>query len=246
MSTSQTTVNQNVPRCIICWEPFTTRATLMPCGHEYDFECILPWFQSVVQQSRRDVILPCPLCRQHAKFIKHAYTSSGKFSTFDLIMYFSRTERIGPGNQPQRYRGPLRDLVLVGPTEDKLDIERITAMGPHQTEAFVTFLRGQPAQVARLNKEHLRIVAERRSRFMDLLGSAAVHARERQRQPISSFPGFTQQDSLDWDAINMMNREELATFRNIITIRGWSTFEDRQRLYHRSFELENPTQLRGR
>jgi len=83
---------------------------------------------------------------------------------------------------------------------------------------------------------------------MGLLGDAAPSARQRRSQPIYSFPGFTRQDSLDWDAINRMNREELARFRTII-IRDLAvrvSWEDLQWLYQRSFELENPAQLRDR
>jgi hypothetical protein len=246
MSTSQSTVVQDFRKCTICWEPVKTQAILMPCCHEYDFECILPWFQSIITANRGEVTLPCPLCRQHTKLIRHASTPSGRYSTFDPIMHFSRTERPGSGDQPQWYRGPLRDLIFMGATEDRLDMQRILAMGPHQTEAFVAFLRGPPSQVARLNKQHLRIFVERWERFLSLLGDAAAQARERPNDAISSFLGFTRQDTLDWDAIDRMNRDELARFRSVFRPRSWNTFEDRQRMYQRSFELENPAQRRDR
>jgi len=246
MATSQATVGQDAPKCTICWETFSSRATLMPCGHTFDFECILPWFQSVVQASRRGIILPCPICQQHAKFIRHSYTPSGRFSTMDLIMYFTRNRWRSQADLHQRYRGPLRDLILVGTTEDRLGIHRIKTMGPNQTEALVAFLREQQAQVTRLNKQDLRILVDMRERFIGLLGDPASHARDRSSQVISSFPGFTQQDTLDWDAINRMSRKELAVLRNVIGRSCWTTFEDRQRLYRRSFELENPAQRRDR
>lgn len=83
---------------------------------------------------------------------------------------------------------------------------------------------------------------------MDLLGDAAPSARQRRSQPIYSFPGFTRQDSLDWDAISRMNREELARFKTIIfrDLAVRVSWEDLQWLYQRSFELENPAQLRDR
>lgn len=267
--TSQPGAVQEPPKCTICWEPFTTRATLMPCGHEFDRECILPWFQAIIQENHWGVILTCPLCRQRATLIRHAYTSSSDFETLNLIMHFLRTGRTesgaspvssstapslprprGPGAVPpiERYRGRLEDLILSRRTEDRLDLEHINSMGPHQLETFVSFLRGHSTRTARLNREHLRVLGERRSRFMGLLGDAAPSARQRRSQPIYSFPGFTRQDSLDWDAINRMNREELARFR-IIIIRDLAvrvSWEDLQWLYQRSFELENPAQLRDR
>ena len=125
-------------------------------------------------------------------------------------------------SQPQRYPGLLRDLVLPGTIEDRLDIDRITTMGPNQTEAFVSFLRGQQGQLAGLNQQDLRILVDMRQRFMGLLGDAAAHARERSSQVVSFFPGFTQQDTLDWDAIERMNRQELALLRRVIGRSCWT------------------------
>jgi hypothetical protein len=179
-STSRLGAVQEPPKCTIFWEPFTTRATLMPCGHEFDRECILPWFQAIIQENHWRATLTCPLCRQRATLIRHACTYSSDFETLKGIRHFLRTGRTESGANPvssstplsrprphgpraavpttERYRGQLEDLILSRRTEDRLDLEHINSMGPHQLETFVLFLRGHSTRTARLNREHLRVL----------------------------------------------------------------------------------------
>lgn len=42
------------PRCAICHEDLTQKGTLLPCGHLYDRDCIVPWLKEHNQ---------CPVCR---------------------------------------------------------------------------------------------------------------------------------------------------------------------------------------
>ncbi|KAH8601563.1 hypothetical protein B0O99DRAFT_680692 [Bisporella sp. PMI_857] len=45
--------------CPICMEYFTTRVTVKPCRHEFDFHCIKEWSRGRYHNDRN---VPCPLC----------------------------------------------------------------------------------------------------------------------------------------------------------------------------------------
>jgi len=46
------------PRCTICCEDLKDKATLLPCGHLFDKDCIMPWLTQHNQ---------CPVCRFELK-----------------------------------------------------------------------------------------------------------------------------------------------------------------------------------
>ncbi len=92
-SSSQNPTAEAPPTCTICYEPFTTRSTLMPCGHEFDLDCILPWFRSMLVETPFAPYLTCPLCRQRAQFIRHNYTPQGRFQLINIESRFR-----GPGH----------------------------------------------------------------------------------------------------------------------------------------------------
>jgi hypothetical protein len=46
--------SQEYPRCAVCHEDLTEKATLMPCGHLFNKECIEEWLKQHNQ---------CPVCR---------------------------------------------------------------------------------------------------------------------------------------------------------------------------------------
>ena len=89
-SSSQPPLAETHPTCIICYEFFTTRSTLLPCGHEFDLDCILPWFQAIHNESPRDSLLTCPLCRQRARSIQNTYTDVGDYQVLDITNHFRR------------------------------------------------------------------------------------------------------------------------------------------------------------
>lgn len=90
---SQPPPAETPPTCIICYEFSTTRSTLLPCGHEFDLDCILPWFQAIHAESPPDSLLTCPLCRQRARFILYTYTAVGHYQVLDIANRFRRGRR---------------------------------------------------------------------------------------------------------------------------------------------------------
>jgi len=46
------------PRCAVCYEDLKEKATLLPCGHLYDKDCIEKWLKQHNQ---------CPICRKELK-----------------------------------------------------------------------------------------------------------------------------------------------------------------------------------
>jgi len=72
--------------CPICQIPITARAVLEPCHHEFDYECIAPWFVNHDE---------CPVCRQTCTRLLHDIVSDDKFQ-FDII------QRLEPQNQDER------------------------------------------------------------------------------------------------------------------------------------------------
>jgi hypothetical protein len=104
---------EEVAQCSICFEILTTRSTLMPCGHESDANCILAWFQAVLQENNPLLrSLDCPLCRQSTTLMRHSYNPQGDYQILQLHTVFFR-----PDGRPRRGLWPVQNsslpLVLV-------------------------------------------------------------------------------------------------------------------------------------
>jgi hypothetical protein len=108
-SSSQTPTAEAPPNCTICYEPFTTASVIVPCGHEFDLDCILPWFRRINNENPW-VHLTCPLCRQRAQFIRHSYTSQGNFQIMDIERYFRGPRRTNPQPRPMPYSAAIPHL----------------------------------------------------------------------------------------------------------------------------------------
>jgi hypothetical protein len=89
------------PQCSICFEILTTRSTLMPCGHESDANCFIPWFRTVLRAERWRRTLECPLCRRSTLHMRHSYNSQGEYQIFDIHAQFR-----GPYD-PRRWAWPV-------------------------------------------------------------------------------------------------------------------------------------------
>jgi hypothetical protein len=247
-SISQPAVTEESQICIICSEAFTNRSTLMPVGHEFDHECILPLFQSTIEGSHWSVILTCPLRRQRATLLGHTYTSRGGFEALEIIIHFlcignvPNESRTGPesmsnsivDSHPHPHGSDGADAanpppqLSQGRLEAQLDFDRINAMGPHELQNFYFYLRSMPGQIARLNRAQRMALSQRRFGFVELFGlldpgdpgTGCQGADGR----ILSFPAFSDQDTLDFEAIFRLDRFKLGFFRRWL---------DRQGIYQR-------------
>lgn len=56
--------------CGICFEAFTTLCKLQPCQHQFDYECIYSWFNSIREGDGPSGVMNCPLCRGVVQRIK--------------------------------------------------------------------------------------------------------------------------------------------------------------------------------
>jgi hypothetical protein len=96
---------EEVAQCSICFEILTTRSTLMPCGHESDANCILAWFQAVLQENNPLLrSLDCPLCRQSTTLMRHSYNPQGDYQILQLHTVFFR-----PDGRPRRGLWPVQN-----------------------------------------------------------------------------------------------------------------------------------------
>lgn len=48
--------------CPICLEPITSLSKVLPCGHQFDYECIRLWLEQISQEAGASIT--CPFCRQ--------------------------------------------------------------------------------------------------------------------------------------------------------------------------------------
>lgn len=88
--TSPNAQGEESPHCSICFEILTTRSTLMPCGHEFDHNCIITWFQTVCRTEPWRRTLDCPLCRRSTLQMRHSYDPQGEYQIFDIHDRFRR------------------------------------------------------------------------------------------------------------------------------------------------------------
>lgn len=72
--------------CCICIEPLTNRATLLPCGHSFDAQCIRPWLQ---RQDAIDHGVTCPLCRYTIGKIKYNFGPDESYEEDDILDYLA-------------------------------------------------------------------------------------------------------------------------------------------------------------
>ncbi len=100
--TSPNAQGEDGPVCSICFEVLTSRSTLMSCGHEFDANCIIPWFQTVLREKHWRRTLDCPLCRRSTLHMRHSYNSQGEYQIFDIhaLLHGSYEPRRWPWRVP--------------------------------------------------------------------------------------------------------------------------------------------------
>ncbi|KAE8451520.1 hypothetical protein EG329_003593 [Mollisiaceae sp. DMI_Dod_QoI] len=62
--------------CAICYETITAYSTIQPCGHAYDYTCIIPWFETRWANSSDLNSLTCPLCRRLVLRVRHTFNEA--------------------------------------------------------------------------------------------------------------------------------------------------------------------------
>lgn len=62
------------PRCSICIEDIKTKGIVMPCGHMFDKDCLIPWLKNHNQ---------CPVCRHELPTDDKDYEDSKKPKEFN-------------------------------------------------------------------------------------------------------------------------------------------------------------------
>jgi hypothetical protein len=75
--------------CSICQSSFSSRSTLQPCGHKFDFRCIMTWLEEVFRSKNNASELNCPLCRQRISTI----LEEGASQPFDVVNHFGGLAR---------------------------------------------------------------------------------------------------------------------------------------------------------
>ncbi|KAI9051395.1 hypothetical protein LZ554_004442 [Drepanopeziza brunnea f. sp. 'monogermtubi'] len=68
-------------KCVICLEDISDRCVLLPCRHEFDFDCVLPWLESFYPAAAAATAAitsdysrcTCPLCRQPILSLHHSF-----------------------------------------------------------------------------------------------------------------------------------------------------------------------------
>lgn len=111
--------NEEEAECIICRNSFSTRSTLQPCGHEFDFDCIFSWLQSLFVKHYDLSEVKCPLCRGAVAGIQHDHQPDGTFQTFHIESCFRADDYLGGragghGAPPHALPGLLYHIVQRG------------------------------------------------------------------------------------------------------------------------------------
>lgn len=81
--------------CTICYEVTTSSeyCTVQPCGHVFDYTCIMRWLESQWRSTGQIIRLTCPLCRRLIHHLRHQYDEErSTYRTLDLRHHF-RNER---------------------------------------------------------------------------------------------------------------------------------------------------------
>jgi hypothetical protein len=159
--------------CIICMNPFSTRSMLQPCGHEFDFDCVLPWLDSLFVKHYDVGEVKCPLCRGAVEFIQHDHRPEGISQRFIIgrrfraYNYRERREG-GHGPMPPTLPSAFYDLAHgVGVPS----LTRPSAMAPWERQALLlrlaargqTHIESQQLEAQQIQRNFERMLGELQS-----------------------------------------------------------------------------------
>jgi hypothetical protein len=240
---------EEVSQCSICFEIVTTRSTLMPCGHEFDADCIIPWFKTVHRENnswRRT--LDCPLCRRSTLYMRHSYSPQGEYQILDIHA------RLRGPYDPRRWTWPVPNSASVpGPRPDSGhnvaspgDLESPNSLGRYvlgQHEAFIIEFDHPDRlflDMERINRmgpheledfifglrHHLshadwsRVPATQKRMLERRIVGFRTLSSDDTFARVNSFPGYNSDDSPNIDEINMMSLRTLNYFRYVLNALG--------------------------
>lgn len=232
-------------QCSICFEILTTRSTLMPCGHEFDANCILTWFQAVLQENNPLLrSLDCPLCRQSTTLMRHSYDPQGDYRILNIHSQFFR-----PDGRPRRGLWPVQNSSSVPRPRSgdghnvasSGDLEPADSRGRYVLGQFRTFFitSDHPDRLIldmervdmtgpheledliselRSNLSHFgnRLPGTQIQMLVDRISAFRSLSSDGPFARVNYIPGYNSDDSLNINEINRMSPEDLSKFINVL------------------------------